>query len=255
MAQPLKRGAFQGVWTIIRFNWHLHAIATASIAILVAGAVFLSGLPALVCGVLAMAAASCVLVSLLATWHAYDASGLYQLSWITPELKHARHAANIHAGFDETTALLKSAFPDVDWRVFDFYDPSRHTEISIRRARRAHPPQPDTMAIRTDHIPLPDSSLDLALLMLAAHEIRDHDERVAFFRELKRVIEPGGRVIVTEHLRDPANIAAYTIGAWHFHSRAEWLSTFREGGFRVSREFHNNLLITTFVLEPDANTP
>jgi SAM-dependent methyltransferase len=255
MAEPLNRRPFQGVWTIIRFNWHFHAIALAAIALLLAGAVFLSGLAAMICALLAVCAAFSVVLSLLATWHAYDSSGLYQMSWLAPELDHVRHAANIHAGFDETTILLKSAFSGLSWHVFDFYDPSKHTEISIRRARRAHPPLPDTMPIRTDHIPLNDRSLDRALLILAAHEIRDHDERVKFFRELKRVLAPGGRVIVTEHLRDLVNITAYSIGAWHFHPRAEWLATFHEAGFHVAREFRNNLLITTFVLKADADTP
>ena len=255
MAQPVERRPCQGVWTIIRFNWHLHVIALATIAILLAGAVFLAGCSAFVCAVLAAGTMFSVMLSLLATWHAYDASGLYRPSWLTPDLENARHAANIHAGFDETTALLNCAFPEINWQVFDFYDPAKHTEISIRRARKAHPPSPGTMMIDTDHIPLADSSLDRVLLILAAHEIRDHEERVAFFRELKRVLAPGGRVIITEHLRDLANIAAYSIGAWHFHPRAEWLATFHAAGFRVAREFRNNLLITTFVLEADANTP
>jgi hypothetical protein len=255
MAQPVKRRPLQGVWTIIRFNWHLHAIALAAIAILLAGAVFLTGMAALLCALSAVAAALSVLLSLLATWHAYDASGLYQVSWLAPELGHARHAANVHAGFDETSVPLKSAFPRTQWHVLDFYDPAKHTEISIRRARRAQPPSPETMAIHTDQIPLADSSLDRVLLILAAHEIRDHDERVIFFRELRRVLAPGGRVIVTEHLRDLANIAAYSVGAWHFHPRAAWLATFHAAGFRLAREFHNNLLISTFVLEPDESTP
>lgn len=255
MAHPLKRRPFQGVWTIIRFNWHLHFIALVVIVLLCAGALCLSGFAALICTLLAVSAVTSVLISLLATWHAYDASGLYETSWLAPELLHARHAANIHAGFDETTDILKSSFPEIDWKVFDFYDPKKHTEISIRRARMAHPPSPETQKIRTDHIPLADSSLDRALLILAAHEIREHDERVTFFRELKRVLTPGGRVIVTEHLRDFANITAYSIGAWHFHPRTEWLATFQEAGFHVAREFRNNLLITTFVLAPDADTP
>lgn len=253
MAQPLKRRPFQGVWTIIRFNWHLHAIALAAILMLLAGAVYSKGLTALICAVLAVLAVLSVMLSLLSTWHAYDASGLYQPSWLAPELEHSRNAANIHAGFDETTAILTSAFPDIQWQVFDFYDPAKHTEISIRRARRAHPPAPGTMQIRTDRVPLADASLDRALLILAAHEIRDHEERVAFFHELNRVLIPGGRIIVTEHLRDLANIAAYSIGAWHFHTRAEWLATFQAAGFRVARELRNNLLITSFVLEADAN--
>jgi SAM-dependent methyltransferase len=255
MAQPVKRRPFQGVWTIIRFNWHLHAIALASIAVLITCAFFLTGIPALLCVVLAAAAALSVMLSLLATWHAYDASGLYHLSWLATELESARHAANIHAGFDETTTALKSGFPDIVWQVFDFYDPVKHTEISIRRARRAHPPSDHTIPIRSDHIPLADSSLDRAVLILAAHEIRGHDERVTFFRDLNRVLAPGGRVIVTEHLRDLANIAAYSVGAWHFHRRREWLATFQAAGFQVAREFRNNLLITTFVLQPDADRP
>jgi SAM-dependent methyltransferase len=255
MAKPLKRTHFQGVWTIIRFNWHLHAVALAAMAILLTGAVFLTGLAAVTCVALAVSAAFSLMLSLSATWHAYDASGLYQPAWLAHELEHARLAANIHAGFDETTVMLKSAFPEIHWHVFDFYDPSKHTEISIRRARKAHPPSPDTVTIRTDHIPLADSSLDRAVLFLAAHEIRDHDERVTFFRELKRVLAPRGRVIVTEHLRDLANIAAYSIGAWHFHPRREWLATFHAAGFRVARELRNNLLITTFVLEPDETSP
>jgi SAM-dependent methyltransferase len=255
MAQSMKRRPFQGVWTIIRFNWHFHAIALAAITILFSGAAFLSGFAALLCALIAASAAFSVLLSLLATWHAYDASGLYQPAWLATELNHTRNAANIHAGFDETTVSLKSAFPEIDWQVFDFYDPAKHTEISIRHARRAHPPSPETMPISTDHIPLVDSSLDRVLLILAAHEIRDHDERVAFFRELNRVLAPGGRVIVTEHLRDLANIAAYSIGAWHFHPRAEWLATFHEAGFHIAREFRNNLLITTFVLESDETPP
>jgi SAM-dependent methyltransferase len=254
MARPVKRRPFQGVWTIIRFNWHLHAAALAAIAVLLAGAFFLTGIAALLCALSAVAAAFSVLLSLLATWHAYDASGLYQVSWLAPEMKSTLQAANVHAGFDETSVLLKSAFPRINWHVFDFHDPAKHTEISIRRARRAQPPSSETMAIRTDQIPLADSSLDRVLLILAAHEIRDHQERVEFFRELKRVLAPCGRVIVTEHLRDLANIAAYSIGAWHFHSRDAWLATFHQAGFRVAGEFRNNLLITTFVLEPDENT-
>jgi SAM-dependent methyltransferase len=252
MAGSVKRGPFQGVWTIIRFNWHLHVMALAAITVLVTAALSLTGHAALLFAALAVAVMLSVFISLLASWHAYDASELYDTTWLAPEMEQARRAANFHAGFDETTSLLKSAFPSAEWLVFDFYDPKKHTEISIRRARRVHPPSSQTLAIHTDHIPLANASLDRALLILAAHEIRDPAERAGFFRELQRVLAPGGRVIVTEHLRDPANIIAYTIGAWHFHTRSQWLATFQAAGFRVARQFRNNLLITTFILEPNA---
>lgn len=251
----MKRKPLQGVWTVVRFNWHLHAAALAVVVSLAVAGYHLTGMAAVVSFVFAAAALCSVLLSLAATWLAYDAGGLYRLTWLAPWLEGARHGANLHAGFDETTALLRQEFPGMRWRIFDFYDPRQHTEVSIRRARKAHPPSPETVAIDTRRIPLADGSLDVAILMLAAHEIRDPDERAAFFRELRRALAPAGRVIVTEHLRDAANIAAYSIGAWHFHPRGAWLATFRAAGFRVVREFRNNLFITTFVLEPDENTP
>jgi SAM-dependent methyltransferase len=251
MAALMKRHPLQGVWTVIRFNWHLHAIASLTILVLAAAAWLLHGPASMLMTALAAGAALSVMASLFATWLAYDASGLYQMAWLAPLIGHPCHAANIHAGFDETTALLQAGFPCCEWTVFDFYQAAKHTEISIRRARTAHPPSPDTMAIDTDRIPLASATLDCAVMFLAAHEIRDSHERVGFFREINRVLLDNGRVIVTEHLRDIANIAAYSIGAWHFHTRSEWLATFQAAGFRVEREFRNNPLITTFVLTRD----
>lgn len=244
----MKRTPCQGLVTVLRFNWHFFVLALLGII----------ALP-MVCGWLAPAFPTIALVTaaagllgiaipMAATLHAYDLTGLYALRWLDPWMSGATEAANIHSGFDETTELLKEKHPGVKWHVFDFYDPEKHTEISIRRARAAHPPHPDTRGITTSRVPLGDGSLDRVILMLAAHEIRDHAERVTFFRELHRVLTDDGLVIVTEHLRDAANITAYTMGAWHFHPRSEWLATFGEAGFDISAEMKNNLFITTFIL-------
>lgn len=246
----MRRHSMQGVWTVVRFNWHLHAAALALAAVFLTTAWFLTGIPAQISALVGFGTLASIAVSLAATWWAYDASGLYRMDWLSEDMAGTRNSANLHAGFDETSHLLEKKFPEAAWHVFDFYNPSRHTEISIRRARKAHPPQEKTISITTDSLPLGDGELDRALLFLAAHEIRDHDERVRFFREIRRSLRMDGRVIVTEHLRDIANIAAYSLGAWHFHTRDEWLGTFEDAGFRVVRTFSNNLFITTFVLEP-----
>jgi SAM-dependent methyltransferase len=252
VAANLTRVPFQGVWTVVRFNWHLHAAGLAGCTLLALAAGQFTGLGRLLLLAVAAAMLAQILASLAATWVAYDASQLYRFYWLDPLLAGAERAANLHAGFDETTRLLRTRFPTIAWEVFDFYDAAAHTELSIRRARRAHPPAPGTVAIRTDTIPLPDGTLDAALLFLAAHEIRKLEERVRFFRELRRVLKPGGRVIVTEHLRDAGNLLAYSVGAWHFHPRSAWLATFQAAGFHVRREFRNNPFITTFVLGADA---
>lgn len=254
MSHAIKRHCCQGVWSVLRFNWHLHLIALVVIIVFVSAAIFLTGLASFLFATLAFGAVCSLLLSIVATWVAYDASGLYQLHWLVPFVENAKFATNIHAGFDEISPLLRRRSAKATWKIFDFYQAEKHTEISIQRARKAHPPSPDTIPISTENMPLDDRSMDCAVLFLAAHEIRDHQERVTFFRELKRVLTLHGKIIVTEHMRDVANIAAYSVGAWHFHSKAEWLSTFREAGLHVSQEYRNNLFITTFVVVADEYT-
>ena len=251
----MKRKPLQGLINVLRFNWHFFALALAGIISLLAGARWLA--PALlpIATVLAGAGSLIVGLSLAATVYAYDLSGLYSLRWLDPWLSGAVRAVNIHAGFDETSLLLKEKHPSVEWQVFDFYDPAKHTEISIKRARAVHPLQPGTRTISTGRIPLERQALDRIVLMLAAHEIRDRHERIAFFRELHRVLADHGRVIVTEHLRDFQNLIAYTLGAWHFLSRPEWLTTFEAAGFEIAAEIKANLLITAFVLRKHGTTP
>ncbi len=93
-----------------------------------------------------------------------------------------KQLVNINAGFDETSLLLKEKYPDSDLIVFDFYDPVKHTEISIERARKAYPQFPGTTKISTNNIPLKDNSADYIFLLLAAHEIRNDEERIDVFQ-------------------------------------------------------------------------
>jgi SAM-dependent methyltransferase len=248
----MKRRTCQGLITVLRFNWHFYLIAIAGILTILAAAWLLVPASLPLAAFIAFAGMVAIDLSLAATLYAYDLTGLYTLGWLEPWVAASKRAANIHAGFDETTELLRELHPDIEWTVMDFYDPQKHTEVSIKRARAAHPPQHGTQTITTSHVPLDDSSLDCVLLMLSAHEIRDRDERIGFFRELHRVIAENGTLIVTEHLRDLPNIIAYNIGAWHFHPRSEWLATFEGAGLRIATELKNNALITTFILKKRA---
>jgi ubiquinone/menaquinone biosynthesis C-methylase UbiE len=98
-------------------------------------------------------------------------------------------------------------------------------------------------------MPFPDGTFDCALAILSAHEIRNTEERSALFRELRRIIKPDGVIFVTEHIRDVNNFLAYTIGAFHFHSRPEWLRTFENAGLAVIKETKTTPFITTFMLK------
>jgi SAM-dependent methyltransferase len=153
---------------------------------------------------------------------------------------------NIHAGLDEFTPVLRALFGS-GGRTFDIFDEKTMTAPSIARARRERLPD---AAGRVDpcHLPQPSNSVDAAFLLLAAHELRTHNARVALFREIRRVLNETGGAILAEHLRDVPNFAAFGPGAAHFHSRRTWRRCIEESGLRIRREFTVTPFVHVFVL-------
>ena len=243
------RKPFQGVWNIIRFNWHYYVLSAAIVVLIFVLQHYFYSL-SVAANILVLLIVCSTLISLAVSSYIYDFSDLYKLSWLD-SLKYGEREIiiNIHAGFDETSKLLRKRFEAYELVVADFYDPIKHTEISIKRARKVYPPFPNTQQVSTKYLPIQDNSADKIFTILSAHEIRNNQERVIFFKELQRVLKPSGQVIVTEHLRDKANFLAYNIGFFHFHSKATWLKTFHLSGLCVSKEIKTTPFITTFILE------
>ncbi|QIX62924.1 methyltransferase domain-containing protein [Hymenobacter sp. BT18] len=241
----------EGVWNIVRFNWQFYALAAGALCLLLVAASLYLGVRAYVFA-LAMLLSMPVVISLLVSYYVYDYSGLYSFDWLTIE-QPATPATivNIHAGFDETSHLLREKFPLANLRVFDFYDPALHTELSIRRARVACAPFPGTESVQPHALPLTRASADWVFVLLSAHEIRQPVQRVAFLKELRRVLQPQGKLIVVEHLRDPANFMAYTIGFLHFYSRTTWLNAFQQARFQLLQEKKITPFVSAFTLQAD----
>lgn len=243
------RKPFQGVINIVRFNWHYYVLAVSLIIIALLLRNYMNNTWSLITTIAVVAATLSMLISLIISSYVYDFSSLYKLSWLNT-LKHVHgKVLNIHAGFDETSDLLQQKFPSADLAVADFYDPAKHTEVSIKRARKAYPAFPGTQQVSTNHLPVENNSLNNIFLILSAHEIRQPGERIAFFKELHRSLAPAGQIIVTEHLRDMPNFLAYNVGFFHFHSRLTWLKTFSRAGFNVSKEIKITPFISTFFLD------
>lgn len=196
------------------------------------------------------------LISLLASFYVYDLSGLYDFKWIaTLNIPKNPKIVNINAGFDETSELLKRKLINAELTVLDFYDPMKHTEVSIKRARKAYPPYANTQQVKTNNLPLADKSIDMVFAILSAHEIRNKAERDSFFKELNRITKVNGQIIIMEHLRDISNFLAYNIGFFHFYSKKSWLATFSAASLELKKEIKTTPLITTFILEKNGITP
>lgn len=248
----IERKPFQGIFNIIRFNWHFYLIAAVGLT----AVFFLSSyLPQALKQFLFIGtglAIFTIILSLLISYYVYDVSQLYELPWL-PDCDNKK-VLNISAGFDETSDLILDKHPTCDIHIADFYQEEKHTEVSIKRARKAYPPPAATVSVMTESLPYPDNYFDSSFVILAAHEIRDMQELTKFFAELNRVTKKDGKVYVTEHLRDTPNFIAYTIGFLHFYSKSTWMTTFKEANFSVLEELNTTAFITTFILKNNGTT-
>jgi hypothetical protein len=247
--ERIARKPFQGITNIIRFNWHYYVIAFGLITIVLFTSKFLPGVLRISAIIILLMAVAGIIISLAISWYVYDHSELYSLNWLNSlNISSDKQLVNINAGFDETSSVLAHKFPGSGLLVFDFYDPAKHTEISVERARNACPAFPGTKTISTVDIPLQSTSVDYIFLLFAAHEIRNHKERIEFFTQLGNALRRNGKIIVTEHQRDIYNFLAYNIGFFHFFSNKTWNQTFAKAGLHKETTFKLTPFISTFVL-------
>ena len=118
------------------------------------------------------------------------------------------------------------------------------TSPSIARARARTPPGKDASPCGPTALLLESDACDAIVVAFTAHEIRDQGAREAFFRELRRSLRPGGKLLLVEHLRDFANFLAFGPGYLHFVSRREWLRLAQHAELAVASEVR----ITPFVM-------
>jgi SAM-dependent methyltransferase len=187
---------------------------------------------------------------LAVTWWVYDRSALYHWTWCTALLPTAPARYTVlSTGLDEISASLAARWPDAEPTVVDLYDPAVTAERSIRRARAHVPPPPHAVVGRHGQLPVPSGSQDAVFLAFAAHELSHPTQRQTLFAELRRILRPGGRVVLVEHCRDAANIAAYGPGAWHFYPRREWLRLAGTAGLRQVAERTMTPFVRALVLQ------
>jgi len=190
---------------------------------------------------------------LVVSAYVYDFSGYYSFDWlknIVPGDEGITQVVNINAGFDETSFIINSRFPQADLRVFDFYNEKQHTEPAIKRARKVSLVYPNTQQISSNCIPLDNQSVDVVFLLSAVHEIRSNDEKVQFLKECYRLCKPGGKVVMVEHLRDLPNFVAFSVGFTHFFSRSVWKAAFERAGFSSFRETKFTPFMSVFKCSP-----
>ena len=244
----IKRRKFQGVLNILSFNRHFY-VGGLAVLLLIIASQYLFVWNTYFFWLTIAAFTYGLTMPLMVSAYVYDFSGFYHFDW----LKNMKLAdseqhfnLNINAGFDETSYLIEHILPQSKLQVYDFYDAKQHTEAAIVRARKVSLNYPNTQKIASNRIPLADNSVDHVFLISAAHEIREHAEKVLFLKECRRVCKANGQVVMVEHLRDFSNFVAFTIGFTHFFSKQTWNKAFREAGFTSIEESKFTAFMSVF---------
>lgn len=115
-------------------------------------------------------------------------------------------------------------------------------DSGIKISKKIFPPNTKEIKMVPSQLPFEDKSQDLIFAITALHEILDHNERVLFFKEAKRILKDGGLIIVSEQFRDFTNFIFFNIGAFHFLSHKQWKRAISEAGLKIIK----NKKITIF---------
>jgi len=244
-------GRFDGVRQILRYNVHYY-LASLAVVVVAAALIWFHLAPppldtavSMVAGLVAFWSLS----SLAVSYYVYDYAAVTRWEWLRGMLTVPPRAwANVHAGLDQSTAILKDFYPGAEYVVIDIFDPDAMTEPSIARARRLHPATHGAISSKASAVPLPDQGTDTVFLLFVAHELRRHSGRVEFLREIERVLAPSGQVLLVEHLRDWKNFVAFGPGFLHFFSRREWLCVIREAMLKVRYEQNVTPFVRCFIV-------
>lgn len=250
-APTIRSGRFDGVLKILRFNWPQY-VAGAGVVAVTATIVTAMTLPTWL-NALAWAgvcvAAFWLIASLAVSFYVYDLSPLYRWSWISEMLPEApARWVNIHMGLDDSTAALRRLFPSSAGRSFDAFEECEMSEPSIYRARRLATNSEPAEPVSFSALPLGTASCDAVFLILSAHELRRRRSQEQFFREVSRIVRPGGTVLLVEHLRDGWNFLAFGPGFMHFWPTRRWTSLALGAGLKIKEQCRITPFVTVFVL-------
>lgn len=245
----MERKKFEGVQNVAKFNFPKYLLATG---IGIVGFVLLLNTENPILYFLAVfSQTTWILIfnSLFISYWIYDYSPLYKLEFLNSQVKKpTQKILNISSGFDEIGGVLKSKLPKSEIIDVDIFKALPQKERSIKLAKKQNEKNP-TLELESFKIPFDSNSIDVIVLFFAAHEIRDEEDRLNFFKELNRVLKSGGFMFITEHQRDLPNFLAYSFGFLHFYSNKLWMNLFRKTGFKISNQIRENPWVQTYKLQ------
>ncbi len=191
-----------------------------------------------------------IIASLAASYTLYDKSDLYELKNLDGiiDWEKIENTILVHASFDPLSKRLEEKYPNLNLTVCDIFGNRHEQEKGIETSKKIFPPHPKEIKISPNRLPFENKSQDVILAVTSLHEILDHEQRVLFFKEAKRILKDDGIIVVSEQFRDFTNFIFFNIGAFHFLSEKNWKKAISSANLKIVKNqkltpFANMLIV------------
>ncbi len=195
-----------------------------------------------------------LLASLWAAHRLYDVGGHqpHHLLFDMAQLRETDNFAFVDLNGRFQAVALGRRLTTGQIAVLDVYNPQLTPSRTLvrSRTRQPHPPTGDPRFVWRDGsinlLPLPNESVTAVILNEVLSEFWQIGDRETLLREARRILIPGGRVMVAERTRTQSNWIHIGPAALRLQNSQEWRNLLRRTGFILRREQEPGGLIHCF---------
>jgi SAM-dependent methyltransferase len=159
---------------------------------------------------------------------------LYQMGELAPTMT----VVDINLGRREFPVALSRRMTTGRIVVLDVYNPLLAPSRALARAHDAaeRPVSDPRLSWRDGGIsllPLPDDSVPAVTLVQVASELWQEGDRLRLLREINRVLQPGGTLLISERVRTPINLLVSGPAGLRLSPAAYWLELVERSDFKI----------------------
>ncbi len=195
-------------------------------------------------GIVLLTAVFFLMLAALWTAHKlYDADSLQSddLLFAMSQAQPTDNLANIDLGLRQQAIMLSRHLTTGKITVIDVYNPQLATAAALARARRQAPStKQDPRLIWYDgHInllPMPDSSVTAVFMSQVLSEFGQHGDRQTLLREIRRILIPNGRLLITEQTASWLNWLLVGTSSAKLQPVEYWRDLLLDAGFEIHRQ-------------------
>lgn len=171
------------------------------------------------------------------------------------KLEPTARFAHVGLGVRRTPLQLGRRLTGGQLTVVDVYNPQLAPAAALARERTPAglaqvlpgDPRLQWRGGQINLLPLPDSSVPVVTVDRTLGGLWQHGDRLLLLQEIRRILVPGGKLLLAEEARSRAAFLAWGPLALHHPPLSYWRELLAEAGFRLQKESDVRELVYYFV--------